>query len=66
MGACCRPSRRSELVSKQRFPIDIDLYYRLNVFPIPAPPLRERQDVIPLLARHIVRVFAEQMGKVWT
>jgi formate hydrogenlyase transcriptional activator len=40
-----------------------DLYYRLNVFPIEVPALRERAEDVPLLVSHFVRHYARSMGK---
>jgi len=41
----------------------LDLYYRLNVFPIILPPLRQRKEDIPLLVAHFIRMYAQKAGR---
>ncbi len=40
-----------------------DLYYRLKVFPITTPPLRDRPEDIPILTRHFIQKYSEKMGR---
>jgi len=51
----------SELVAEHKF--RSDLFYRLNVFPIRVPALRERPEDVPLLVRHFAEIFSRRMGK---
>ncbi len=53
-----------EAITKKEF--REDLFYRLNVFPVISPPLRNRKEDIPLLVNHFVKKYEGKMGKVIT
>lgn len=60
---CATNRNLEELIRQGRF--REDLYYRVNVFPVNLPPLKDRKDDIPLLAEHFLSKFAPRVGRAF-
>jgi transcriptional regulator with GAF, ATPase, and Fis domain len=58
---CATHQNLAEMIDERQF--RADLFYRVSVFPIEVPPLRDRRDDIPLLVREFVQKFANQQRK---
>ena len=61
---CATNQNLRELLAKEKF--REDLYYRINVFPITIPPLKERKEDIPLLAHYFLERFQQENQKILT